>query len=304
MNKYLIIGSKGFIGTHLVRKLNEQGMNVWGADVVVDYEADDSYFLIDASNADFRPLFESQSFDVCINCSGAANVPESLRVPLRDFNLNAVNVFKLLESIRVLQPSCRFVNLSSAAVYGNPRQLPISEDSPTDPISPYGVHKKASEAFCEEFYRFFKLKTCSLRIFSAYGDGLKKQLFWDLYRKARSQEKVTLFGTGEESRDFIFVEDLVNAILVVAQNSSYEADVVNVANGEQVFLKDCVSIFFEKFDASIEYAFSGEGRSGDPDNWVADISRLKDLGYEQSFSLEQGLDRYCKWIMAVEKESA
>src|SRR5688572_14773670 len=114
--KILIIGSKGFIGfsvfTYLSKKHDYQ---VWGCDVVVDYTAT-NYFLIDASNSDFEEVFQQQPFSVCINCSGAANVPNSLLHPLRDYYLNTLNVFKILESIRKHAPACRFLNISSAAV--------------------------------------------------------------------------------------------------------------------------------------------------------------------------------------------
>ena len=302
MNRYLVIGSKGFIGSNLVDRLSQDKKEVFGVDVVVDYEAGDSYYLVDASNADYRHIFESQTYDVCVNCSGAASVPDSLTSPFRDFSLNTVNVFKILESIRTIQPTCRFINLSSAAVYGNPTTLPISEDSLTAPISPYGYHKKASETICEEFHRYFGLRTCSLRIFSAYGEGLRKQLFWDLYKKACTQEHVTLFGTGDESRDFIYIDDLISAIRLAAEHSAYEADIVNVANGEEVFLRDCVSLFYGLFEKKIQYSFSGQPRSGDPDNWVADISRLSALGYRQSYSLKEGLERFYKWIRSIEKK--
>jgi dTDP-glucose 4,6-dehydratase/UDP-glucose 4-epimerase len=124
--KILIIGSKGFIGQHLKRFLMSKDHEVWGADVVVDYVHPEKYFLIDASNADFHELFKEVNFDVCINCSGAASVPDSLQHPLRDYNLNTANVFKLLDAIRLSQPGCKFINLSSAAVYGNPPALPVA----------------------------------------------------------------------------------------------------------------------------------------------------------------------------------
>src|SRR4249919_2440010 len=97
--KFLIIGSKGFIGQHLKKYLISEQQQVWGADVVVEYAHAEQYFLIDASNADYHSIFQEQAFDICINCSGAASVPDSLQHPMRDYNLNAVNVFKLLDAI-------------------------------------------------------------------------------------------------------------------------------------------------------------------------------------------------------------
>lgn len=294
--KFLIIGSKGFIGSSLVNFLLNAGHEVFEADVVVDYEKQDSYFLVDATNADYHAIFEKQPFDVCVNCSGAASVPDSIKQPHRDFQLNTVNVFKLLDAIRHYQPECKFINLSSAAVYGNPKHLPVNESDDSNAISPYGYHKRMSEQSCEEFYRFFKVKTCSLRIFSAYGEGLKKQLFWDLAQKALKSNEISLFGTGYESRDFIYIGDLVRAILIVAENAEFQGEVINIANGQEITIKQAVKTFYNLFDKKINVIFSGESRPGDPNNWQADIQILTRLGYVPKFSLEQGLQNYYKWL--------
>jgi UDP-glucose 4-epimerase len=296
MKKVIIIGSKGFIGQNLFNYLQGKGYDIWGADVVVDYVNTERYFLIDATNADFSSVFQHVIYDVCINCSGAASVPDSLKNPLRDFYLNTVNVFKILEAIKNFQPECKFINLSSAAIYGNPQQLPVKETATPNPLSPYGIHKLQAEQICKEFYEFYKLKTCSIRIFSAYGIGLQKQLFWDLYKNAKKNNPFILYGTGNESRDFINVSDLVKAIELVAECSSFKADVINIANGREIIIKDAVSIFFSFFKSDIVYSFSGDIREGDPANWVADISKLISFGYKQSVDIKTGLEKYYNWI--------
>lgn len=299
MKKILIIGSKGFIGTHLTAHLESLGYEVWGADVIVDYENPDHYHLIDASNPGFHEVFKNEKYDICINCSGAANVSDSLKHPYRDYQLNASIVFNLLEAIRVYQPECKFINLSSAAVYGNPQSLPIKENSNLAPISPYGYHKLMSERICEEFHRFFGLQTCSLRIFSAYGEGLRKQLFWDLYHKVKQEDEIELYGTGLESRDFIYIDDLIQAILVVAMKADCTGQSINVANGKEVYIKDCVKLFYDLFEEPVNFKFSQQTKKGDPNNWVADISILKGLGYQQKYSLEEGLKNYYRWLISI-----
>lgn len=293
--KVVIIGSEGFIGKHLQAYLVDRGHEVWGADVVTRYARQENYFLVDASNSDYNSVFRHTRYDLCVNCSGAASVPESLKNPLRDYYLNTVNVFKILEAIRNEQKNCRFINLSSAAVYGNPASLPVSEEARVNPLSPYGLHKLQSEEICREFYEFHGMPTCSLRIFSVYGPGLQKQLFWDLLNKARSGKSFTLFGTGMESRDFIFISDLVRVIELVNGHSDFRADVINVANGEEVFIKDAASLFFSMFDREVSYSFSGDSRKGDPVNWKADISKLKSFGYRAEVDLASGLEAFYKF---------
>lgn len=270
--------------------------DVWECDVVTDYVSK-NYFIVDATNADYSDIFQKQQFDVCINCSGASSVPESIDKPQRDFILNTVNVYRQLDAIRRFNPDCKYVNLSSAAVYGNPRELPIHETSRTNPISPYGVHKNMAEDVCNLFFEQFNLKCCSLRIFSAYGEGLKKQLFWDLHQKSKANSKIVLYGTGNESRDFIHVSDILFAIDCVITNGTFNSEVINIANGKEQTIKDVVKLFYSFYDTKKTIRFRGENRLGDPINWVADIAILNSLGYKQSITIEEGLKQYVKWLI-------
>lgn len=293
--KILIIGSKGFIGSHLVSFFLQRGNEVWQCDVVVDYVLP-NYIQVDASNADYMEIFEEQQFDVCINCSGAASVPDSIIHPLRDFTLNTANVFSLLNAIHKYNKECKFINLSSAAVYGNPVELPIKEIALLKPISPYGKHKYMAELICEEFHTDFGIKTCSLRIFSAYGNGLKKQLFWDLAQKTKNTDKLDLFGSGNETRDFIHVEDIAHVISFVIKHSKFNGECINVANGIEISIKEAVKCFLNELKWGGNVSFSGNERVGDPTNWCADISVIKAMGYKQSVTLENGLNQYNKWL--------
>ncbi len=293
--KILVIGSKGFIGSHLVKFFTEKGYETWQCDVVVDY-VQPNYFLVDATNANFQEIFEVEQFNVCVNCSGAASVPDSIVHPLRDYTLNTSNVFNILNAINKHNPRCKFINLSSAAVYGNPSELPIKENAEVNPISPYGKHKLMSEMICDEFYQVFGVKTCSVRIFSAYGNGLRKQLFWDLHKKLLGTDSISLFGSGNETRDFIHVDDIVQVIELIIENSKFEGDVINVANGEEVSVKDAVNKFVGELGWSGEITFTGNERVGDPNNWCADISKIKGMGYKQTVTLSNGLNKYIKWL--------
>lgn len=296
--KILIIGAKGFIGTHCVEYFSRKH-EVWQCDIVVDYTTP-NYLLLDATNANYEEIFSTTHFDVCINCSGAASVPDSIKHPQRDFNLNTFTVFKQLDSIRTQAPLCKYVHISSAAVYGNPIGLPIKENHALTPISPYGRHKKMGEDVVEEFYTQFGLKTCSIRVFSAYGLGLKKQLFWDLYQKQKTTNKVALFGTGKESRDFIYITDLVQAIGCVVQKADFKGEAINIANGEELTIEKVSTCFYKLLNNNVNVSFDGEERKGDPINWVADNSKLQQLGYKQKTSIEEGLLNYVKWLKEQE----
>lgn len=294
--RVLIIGSYGFIGRNVAHFIQTSAMyELYECDVVVDY-VKPNYHLIDATNADYHTIFQKTKFDVCINCSGAASVPDSILNPLRDFSLNTHNVFKILDAIRLHQPACKFINLSSAAVYGNPQTLPINEISDLAPISPYGIHKMQAEQVCQMFFKYYQIPTCSLRVFSAYGPELKKQLYWDMFQKANHADAITLFGTGNETRDFIYIDDVVNAIFCCLRNTKYQGECINIANGEEITINNAVSTFLSFFPTKKTLRFNGVVKAGDPLQWRADISLLKTMGYQPSFNLEQGLKNYYSWL--------
>lgn len=294
MMKILIVGSRGFIGSHCVDYFSKKH-EVWECDVVLDYSTP-NYISIDAVDSDFNNIFQQHGFDVCINCSGAASVPFSLERPFNDFKLNTQNVFKLLESIRIYCPKCKFVTMSSAAVYGNPESLPIVETQRLMPVSPYGFHKVMAEMISEEYYRFWGIKTCCLRIFSAYGPRLKKQLFWDMYHKVVSQKELVLWGTGNETRDFIYVKDLIQIIDMIINQGAFDGTVYNAANGEQWSISEVADIFVKVLGTQTKIVFNNEVRKGDPLNWEADISKIKALGYKPEYTLEKGVSEYVEWI--------
>jgi UDP-glucose 4-epimerase len=298
--KILIIGSKGFIGSACYSYLKMNFENeVYGADVVVDYN-DSKYFLIDNSNSDYKELFKKYQFNWCINCAGASSVPDSFTNPLRDYFLNVHLVTLLLNAIKEGNNDCKFIQLSSAAVYGNPQTLPIKENHILSPLSPYGIHKKQAEEICGLYHDCFGVNTSVLRIFSAYGPGLRKQLFWDLYQKAKSNDKMILFGTGEETREFIHVKDIVSAIDLVIKTDPEGYRVINIANNDSRTIKNAANIFLKNIGFKGTTKFDGKNRIGDPLHWNADVSLLNAMGYQQQIHFEHGIKEYGKWV--VERE--
>ncbi|HEX8517699.1 MAG TPA: SDR family oxidoreductase [Bacteroidia bacterium] len=295
--KIIIIGSKGFIGSHCLKYFSSKGYDVLGCDVMDSNES--NYISLKSVLFNFNKLFSEQKFDYCINAAGSANVSYSFEFPEKDFELNVSLVINLLGAIKNHSSDCKFINFSSAAVYGNPDSLPISENAETKPLSPYGYHKMLSEKLLHEYYRFFGLKTCSLRVFSAFGEGLKKQLFWDLYQKSKLSSSIKLFGTGQESRDFIYIRDLVNAVDLIMRNAKFEGESFNIANGDEVTVKEAASEFLAGIGWNGKLEFSGEVKAGDPLNWCADIRKTGAIGYVQEFSFKEGIQNYCKWLKDI-----
>jgi UDP-glucose 4-epimerase len=296
--KILVIGSGGFIGSNVLRAWQgKSDREVWGADILPT-ASHDNYIVIDAETPDFFAIFAQHGFDVCINCSGAAQVGQSYEQPQKDFALNTRNVFFMLEAIRIVSPRCKFINLSSAAVYGNPPSIPVVETMPLQPLSPYGFHKKMAEDICTSYAQCFKVATCSLRIFSAYGEGLAKQIFWDIAQKTKhNPDALELWGTGRESRDFIYIADLIQVFELVQQNSDFRGETINVGSGKEIFIEDAAQTLLSALNYKGQLRFSQHQRTGDPLRWRADIRELRRLGFKPQYSLKKGLKNYATWLI-------
>lgn len=299
MNNVLIIGSEGFIGSHLALFFKAKGFNTYCCDIhKKDNINNDKFFLVNSKNPDYISIFNYMKPELIINASGSASVQFSIENPLDDFKLNVLNVIKLLDAIKIYSIKCKFINLSSAAVYGNPERLPIKENYKISPKSPYGYHKYMSELICKEYYNMYNIKTCNLRIFSAYGPGLKKQLFWDIYNKYKTSKDntITLFGTGKESRDFIYIYDLANAVYLISTNSHFKEETINVANEIEISINKAAKTFLKYLNPNVNILFNNEIREGDPTNWCANIEKLKSFNYKPRYLLNVGLKKYVEWL--------
>lgn len=292
--RVLIIGSRGFIGGH-VAKVMDARCELHTADIVG--EPSDRHWLIASQAPDFASLLGTLKPDICINCSGAANVGLSFQDPHGDFMLNASLVHDLLEAIRTRSPATKLVNLSSAAVYGNPQTVPVPEDAPNAPISPYGWHKLTAENLNRQYAQCFGIQTLSLRPFSVYGPNLRKQLFWDIFQKSQSSDQIVCPGTGDETRDFIYVKDMAESIALCIDRATFDGRAINVANGEAITIRRAVETLLAAIGWSGRLEFNGVVREGDPLRWTADISRLKALGYKPAFSFESGISELAKWLV-------
>jgi UDP-glucose 4-epimerase len=288
--KLLIIGSQGFIGSHLVRLLGST-YDITG--VASKPHRTIATIIADKLNWDAEKCFVKTHFDFCINAGGSSSVAWSFEHPDEDYLLTVVNTEKLVAAIERFNPDCKLIQLSSAAVYGNPEYLPVSENHPLRPISPYGRHKMQ----CEQLLSYSSIQSLSLRIFSAYGPGLRKQLFWDILQKASNGSSVKLFGTGLETRDFIYVDDLVEAIHLVIKNAEFNKTSINVASGNSVSIAEAAKVLIQHYNPRLEISFNNEQKAGDPLHWEADISKLKSFGFDPKFSMHEGLQQYVSWFI-------
>ena len=298
----LILGSQGFIGSNLVKFFTNKSHTVTGCDLVELPPSTYIYHKVSILSADFDLIFSSQSFDVCINASGSGNVSYSIGYPLSDFEANTLAVAKVLDTIRKHNPFCKYLHISSAAVYGNPKHLPIMEDFELAPLSPYGYHKLMSEMICKEYYKFYNLPIDIIRPFSVYGKGLKKQLLWDTCQKLQNNKSVSLFGTGNETRDFIHISDLAELISKIIGNSTFDCNIYNAATGSEITIRQIADIFEKHFTGQKKILFSGEVKKGDPLNWKADISKAYKLGFTPKIILYDAIVDYITWFSDLVNE--
>ncbi|QTC40447.1 NAD-dependent epimerase/dehydratase family protein [Bacillus sp. V3] len=305
--KVLIMGVNGFIGDALATYYSNKGHNVYGIArrQSENKKNDIKIYIKNLENENITGLLEEVRPDIILHCAGSASVATSLKDPLYDFDKNIGILYKTLLSLKESGVNSRFVFLSSAAVYGNPNELPIKETHTISPISPYGLHKKVCEDICKYFHQIEKMDLLIARIFSTYGEGLKKQILWDCHKKIKKTNRLELFGTGDETRDFIHIDDLVNSIdlIVNYKNENLDIPTFNIASGKEVKIRDIAFTFASAYGLNkSKIFFNNKSKDGDPLRWKADISKITNLGFSHQVSLVEGINKYVDWVKNIEKK--
>jgi len=286
----LIIGASGFIGHHLFDFYNQYETSCIGIDKIGD-----DVLIINELHKDLPKILKEREFDFCINAAGSGNVFLSNQEPYNDFQLNVNNTISILDNIRLFQNNCKYIHISSAAVYGNPEILPIGEEAEKKPISSYGWNKLMGENICFQYNKIYHIPIIILRPFSIYGPGLRKQIIWDLYQKIRNNAVVELFGTGDETRDFIYISDFMHVVDLIMDKSNFDCDIYNIGNGQQTKISEIASFFTSKItDKSV--IFNNINRFGDPLYWWADISKIKEIGFSPKVDINTGLKYTLNWL--------
>jgi len=192
-----------------------------------------------------------------------------------------------------------FVIISSAAVYGEGREMPMTEDHPLEPVSPYGISKLAAETYVRLYAQLYGLNTFSVRPFSLYGPRQRKLVVYDLLcRAVDGEDPVVVLGSPEVSRDFVFVADCARALVILARRAPARGEAYNVATGVGTHLGRLVPALLESAGVEATIQFTGDIRPGDPLRWEGDPTRALALGAAFDTPLAEGLRQTAEWLLA------
>ena len=294
-----VTGAAGFLGGAVSAALVRAGWRVAGFDLAPGWAGGCAHWITGALHRDAlaRAAGEIGVPDLVFHAAAGSSVGASLADPEGDFARTVGSLREALAFLRAEAPAARLIYPSSAAVYGAASAPALAESSELEPMSPYGQHKLQAETEIAEAGR----DAVILRFFSLYGPGLRKQLLWDLARRlASSPKRLELSGTGEERRDFLYVDDAVRLVgLAVEAPVGGEPLTLNGGRGEGVSVRRMAETLADAFGSQAAIAFSGETRPGDPTALVAEVSQARTLGFEPEVGLEDGCRRFARWFQAL-----
>ena len=308
MATYLITGVAGFIGSSLAHELVGRGETVRGFDNFETGKRENLSGL--ERKIEFREIDLLDSEGVGEMCQGAdyvlhqaalASVPRSVADPLKSHQANINGTLNLLLAARDAKVK-RVVYAASSSAYGDTPTLPKQESMPPNPISPYAVQKLTGELYLNSFYSVYGLETVSLRYFNIFGprQDPTSQYSGVLARfisQMLSGEICTIFGDGEQSRDFTYVENAVNANLLACAAPAEKVcgKVFNVATGDRYSLNETFRMLAGIIGYSEKPRYA-KARTGDVKHSLADVSRAREaFGYEPTVNFEEGLRRTVEW---------
>lgn len=306
-------GGAGFIGSHLVSELLKRKYFVTVLDnlscgIRENLVNDENLTFIQGDISDLTlvdklvrrsdMVFHLAEYIPTTKNFGCGHVVKfSVDAPLQDFDVSARGTLIVLNSAKKYRK--KFVFTSTAAVYGESSSL-LKESSRPTPISPYGASKLCAEQYISLYSRIYDLPTSIVRFFNVYGPRQSKYVMYDLsLRLKENPECLEMLGSGEELRDFVYVADAVNALLLVAQDKFATGEVYNVGSGRPTRINELVSIMLDIFGVHPDVAFKGSSWQGDVKHLIGDISKISSIGYQPSYSLVEGLKRFSEWFLAV-----
>ena len=325
--KILITGAAGFIGMHTVQKfadlehtvvaldninsyyetdlkyarLNQLGINKDDLEYNIEIKGNQniSFIQLDIQDAgNLNSLFAKQNFDIVIHVAAQAGVRYSITNPRDYIDSNIIGFYNILEACRNF-PVAHLVFASSSSVYGNTDIIPFSENQTTDfPVSFYAATKKSNEVMAHAYSDLYQLKITGLRFFTVYGPWGRPDMAPVLFAKAGMEDKpIKVFNNGKQSRDFTYVDDIVQGIIIVAEDKNDDRmfKILNIGNGSPVSLMVFISILEKELGTPFQYNFMPP-QKGDVVVTYADTKEIEKLGYKATTPLELGIPKFVAWF--------
>ena len=296
MQKAIVTGGAGFIGSHLVDELIKQGVEVTILDNLSTGKKENINPKAEFIECDiFKDTYGDLIFllngaDTVFHLAAKTTVQESIEKPSLYNNINVVGTLNLLEAAAAMKVK-RFIFSSSSSVYGNAK-VPTSEDHPLNPISPYALNKLIGEQYCKLYSEIYNIDTVCLRYFNVYGDRMNNEgykLVFPIFKEQILNNKpLTINNNGEQRRDFIHVNDVVRANILVAKHSNnFNGDIYNVGNGKNYSINEIADMF------------GGEKQYGnqviEPFETLAETAKIDlDLNFQPKKDLKQWISTYTK----------
>ncbi|MFC6169400.1 NAD-dependent epimerase/dehydratase family protein [Loigolactobacillus jiayinensis] len=313
MSKVLVTGGAGFIGSNLVDQLLHDGDEIIVVDdlsmgLASNLSNSPSVTFYEHSITDhafMQGLLLKEHFDYIYLLAAIASVADSVARPYETHQINQeANVF-ILETIRQYKlPIKKLLFTSSAAVYGNNPELPKREDSTIDPLTPYAIDKFATERFVIDYGKLYNIPTVAVRFFNVYGPRQNPKSPYSgvlslITQCFKNNQGFSLFGDGEQTRDFIFIQDVLSALHLIMTNNQAVHDVYNVATGKQSSLRTIIADYQKVVGRALNVEYL-PARSGDIVHSYADTTKLKASGFSPKYTLFSGLSSY--WMSVSEKQ--
>ncbi len=312
--KYLVTGGAGFIGSNIAHELLKRGEEVR---IIDNFSTgrkinlagiEDKIELVDGDIRDFWTVSEAvKGVDYVLHQAALPSVPRSVKNPLTSNTVNVDGTLNLLEACKNNDVK-RFVMASSSSVYGDTPELPKHEQMWTDPLSPYAVTKLTCEKYCRVFYNLYGLETVCLRYFNIFGPRQDPASEYaavipKFILAMLSGKKPIVFGDGEQSRDFTFISNAVEANLLATKAPSAPGNYYNIACGARFTLNDLLDKLRKILELNIQAEYT-EPRPGDIMHSYADIKKAEnDLGYKPQVDFENGLEKTIEWFGKLHKSA-
>lgn len=307
--KTLVTGGAGFIGSNIIKQLILDGHDVTAYDNLSSgYRSNldpypDARFIEGDIRDDGKLNDAIKGAEVVFHLAASVGNKRSINHPVEDAEINMLGTVKVLTAA-VREGVRKIVFSSSAGIFGELKTLPIREDHPCEPDSPYGSSKLGAEKECLSFAKLFDIEAVCLRYFNVYGPNQRYDAYGNVIPifvfKMLNGEPITIFGNGEQTRDFINVRDVVQANLL-AGNSSGVSGAFNLGSGSQITINNLVKILASAsgLDPAIEY---GPPRPGDVLHSKADLTAIQEaLGFMPAVDFHEGLSEYIEWAIGETK---